>query len=174
MREIEQLEYIINGAETRRWHTVPVLRDERVDSHSFNVAWLCFILQGGNVRPHLLLAALAHDLPEHLFGDIPNPSKRAMGPERAAAWDKMELDSLDSVGLNFDQYLTDEERRVLKLADVLSYGLYVLRERQMGNQLFGTIWDRIRNYLTEVAYSFGGREMVLVNWLDDMWKQANG
>ena len=37
---MEQLDFILNGGETIRYHTTPTLRNQRVDSHSFNVAML--------------------------------------------------------------------------------------------------------------------------------------
>lgn len=184
---IKQLRYIIAGGEVRRWHTVPVLRDQRVDSHSFNVAWLCFILQGGNVRPHLLLAALAHDLPEHRFGDMPAPTKRGLSvklgiPHFRAQYDAMEAEDAETVGLNFEQHLTDAEKRVLKLADSFEYMLYAIRERQLGNQMFGveqdedgkSIIQRIRRYIGETINVGEHVERILADYVNRAWDEANG
>lgn len=182
-----QLNYIIAGGEVRRWHTEPVLREQRVDSHSFNVAWLCYIMQGGNIRPHLLLAALAHDLPEHIFGDMPAPAKRGMAERLGVArfreiYDDMEAEDARRIGLNFEQFLTDNEKRTLKLADSFEYMLYAVRERQMGNQMFGLIQDedgksiveRIRSYIGQTINRDNAVEVTLSAYVNNRWERANG
>lgn len=192
---MEQLDYIINGGETKRFHTVPVLREQCVDAHSFHVAMLVSMIaldapqeeQNGLTVP-LLMAALTHDLAEHKFGDMPAPTKRAIGeevgvPEFRKLYGEMELRSLNAVGLDWEHMLTPTQLRWLKLADAMQGALYCIRERLMGNRLIEICYHNFRSYLRDMCvfermdFIAGDKkpnmEEQILFYIDDMWEQAD-
>ena len=128
-------QYIEDGSEVVRCHTFPTLRPQTVGQHSFAVAWWCAELMDGAPSVDLLMAALAHDLPEAKFGDIPAPAKRAMTGDARGDLENAELDSMYDVGLPwFEGRLTPQERNVLKLADYLELLAYTVREMALGSR----------------------------------------
>jgi 5'-deoxynucleotidase YfbR-like HD superfamily hydrolase len=184
---MEQLDFIINGGETVRFHTWPVLRPQRVDSHSYHVAMLCALMaqdepveRGHGLTVPLLMAALTHDLAEWKVGDMPSPSKRAM-PDYGditfrEVWSGMEQDLLAGVGLDWEALLTPKDLRWLKLADNMQGALYCIRERAMGNQLIAEPYSNFRKYIAELMQVNGENNMEqnIVQYIDDMWEQHNG
>lgn len=127
--------YVEDGGEVVRCHTFPTLRPQTVGQHSFGVAWWCAELSDGAPTADLLMAALAHDLPEAKFGDIPAPAKRTMSKEARLALELAEDDSMVAVGIPlYTGRLTVQERNVLKLADYLELLAYTVREMALGSR----------------------------------------
>lgn len=190
---MEQLEFIINGGETKRYHTWPMLREQNVAAHSFGVAMIYSMLAGQDGAPESgglsvpgLMAALTHDLAEHKMGDLPAPAKRLMPDTISmegdkiyrrtfrASWGKMEQDLLDEQGLSWEGMLAPHEMRWLKAADAMDGALYCIRERQMGNQTIAAVFVNFRSYIREISSGEAGPcEMEIINYIDDMWEQAN-
>lgn len=137
MDQIKQLEFLRAGGEVMRMHTIRMHRRENVAEHSFGVAWLCWIICDGNPTASMLMAAMAHDLPEQKFGDIPSPTKRILGD----ILDDAEQQLMERHNLIFE--ITKDEERVLKTADILDGLLTCLRERQLGNKAVDPMY---RNY----------------------------
>lgn len=186
---MEHLDFIINGAETKRYHTWPTLREQTVGAHSFSVAMLCALMaqeadpeQGEGLTVPLLMAALTHDLPEHKLGDLPAPAKRSMPPLADGRsfrehWGEMEDALLQEVGLDWEHLLGPKQRRWLKLADAMDGALYCIRERAMGNSLIGTVFNNFRSYVQQLLHEPEAEEQMvndIVQYIDDMWEQANG
>lgn len=180
---MEILDYIINGGETKRFHTWPMLREQRVDAHSFHVAMLCALIaqdadpaEGEGLTVPLLMAALVHDLPEHKTGDLPAPAKRNPDVVSRDAWNEMEEQSLRKVGLDWEHALGPKQRRWLKMADAMQGALHCIRERQMGNKLIATVFTNFRSYIRELDAGDSEEAMIIaiIQYIDDMWEQANG
>ena len=125
----ETLEFILNGAAVKRFHTVTVLHEETVGHHSHNVAMMCLLLNPYASR-NLLMAAMFHDLSEHKTGDIPSPAKKEYKITEQVT--SLENDLMVSAGIQFPT-LTEQEERTLKLADIASGMIYCIQEAQMGN-----------------------------------------
>lgn len=158
---MEQLDFIRNAGETRRFHTFPVLRQQNIAEHSWHVVMLLHFLYGQDepgLRVVLLMAGLCHDAAEHIVGDLPAPAKRDMGERIGITgdltfrehWGVMEEAILSKVGLDWDKFLDDEERRRLKLCDAADGALYCVRERAMGNKLIATPFYNFSKYLYEL------------------------
>jgi 5'-deoxynucleotidase YfbR-like HD superfamily hydrolase len=176
---MQTLDFIIFGAETKRFHTWPVLREQRVDSHSFGVAMLCTLMADGKPSANLLLAALTHDLAEHRMGDLPAPAKRLMpanadGVPFRKTWAMLENKILHEEGLGWENYLTPYERRWLALADAMEGCLYCIRERMMGNKYIDVPYTNFRSYIQEQLV-LADEDIVteIVGYITDMWEQAN-
>lgn len=181
------LDFIINGGETVRYHTWPVLRRQNVGEHSFRVAMLCGWLAGQHaegekpvgIGANLLMAALTHDLAEHQMGDLPAPVKRGLpdvipsGDARPFReyWDFLENRLLAEVGLDWAHTLNEYEKRILKLADAACGALYCARERMMGNKLIDPVFDNFYAYATEKAAN-NPEEVELMRHIRNSWAQA--
>lgn len=200
---MKTLEFIRNAGETRRFHTFPVLREQRVDAHSWQVAMLLWYIFGGRepgVRMELIMAALTHDMAEHKVGDLPSPGKRWLDNEYTMvhkddgdvrtfreAWGRMEQGIQADHGQNWECFLTDEEKEILKFCDVAEGALHCIRERALGNQLIAEAFHNFRKYVEEIVSDKArtyevGKESVelwddahdLVDYIDKEWKIVNG
>lgn len=186
---METLDFILNGAETKRYHTWPTLREQTVGAHSFSVAMLVALIAQG-ADPHggegltlpLIMAALTHDLAEHKLGDLPAPAKRSLpalanGMSFRAHWGVMEVELLKGVNLDWEGMLGPQQLRWLKLADSMDGALWCLRERAMGNTLIRTVFSNFRSYIEELSpHSCEETSSVvkdIIAYIDDMWEQAN-
>lgn len=189
---MEQLEFIRNAGETRRFHTFPVIREQNIAEHSWHVTMLLHVIYGQDepgLRSIVLMAALCHDAAEHIVGDIPAPAKRNMaerltptgGVTFKEAWDAMEEEILSTVALDWDKFLTDEERRMLKFCDALDGALYCVRERSMGNQLIVQCFNNFRNYIWQLLVhvesdrtAISDKEWYFFNYVVSEWSKVNG
>jgi 5'-deoxynucleotidase YfbR-like HD superfamily hydrolase len=185
---METLEFIIFGGESKRFHTWPVLKEQRIDSHSFHVAMLCALMARGNdprkgpsLTVPLLMAALTHDLAEHRMADLPAPVKRALPdyPEGSfrKVWGGMENALLAEHDMNWEPQLSTRELRWLKLADAMEGALYCIRERMMGNRYIDVPFHNFRSYIAEIQLQrLNGEEptvLAIISYIDDMWEHAN-
>ncbi len=107
------------------------------------------------IRVPLLMAGMTHDMAEHRVGDLPAPAKRDMDKRLdlkgaqtfRAAWNDMEQDILKEVAFNFEESLSVDELRMLKLADAMEGALYCIRERAMGNTLITPCYLNFAKYI---------------------------
>ena len=114
-----------------RYHTVQTIGRQTVAEHSYHVAMLVLRFTDGNASQELLKAVLYHDLPEVETGDLPATFKWAnLGVVQA----------LNRVEEAFDEKygtsvtLTDEERLILKAADILELVEYCIDQMNLGNR----------------------------------------
>ena len=164
---LEALGFIRQGGQVRRFHNVQTTRMESVAEHSFHVAWLCYILAERKPSKDLVLAALAHDLPEGTLGDLPAPTKRLIG----APLQKLEEQMLDKFGLNFK--LNESDRNIMKQADILDGMLYCLKERTLGNctgDLY-SVYTTYRSYLSGIDKV--PMAWVLMKHIHTLWEELN-
>lgn len=193
----EQLDFIRRGGQTRRFHTFPVIQQQNVAEHSHGVAmlvsWLAQASEPGLGVP-LLMAALCHDLAEHVVGDIPSPAKKAMpdypptesdvagaaptgGGTFSAVFGKIETDLLDENELMWEHLLNETEKRWLALADVAECGLFCIRERMMGNKMLESIMENVMDYMGRLLLDSKQkpteRERELLMYIGDEWEKAN-
>lgn len=140
----KQLDLILKGGQVTRFHTKPTLKAETVAEHSYLVAWLATLVSGHTPRVELVLAALAHDLPEYVLGDLPSPAKRALG--LGPLYREREANLFRGAGMpDYEGALTPEEAEILKFCDNLAGFLKCRFEAQLGNQ---TLESTLKNYRT--------------------------
>lgn len=146
----KRMEFIELGGLTTRCHTMPINHPQSVAAHSFGVAWWCWLLTGCAPSAMLLLAALAHDLAEHITGDIPSPAKALLGIGDLAQ--SVELKHMQEAGIA-GIVLTPQEEHVLKLADSLELAQHCLREKQMGNHhsRVAAMFYNISSYIVDLS-----------------------
>lgn len=143
------LDMILKGGRVARFHTKPVLKEETVAAHSFLVAWVCTLVeQPRTPSALLLLAALAHDLPEFELGDLPSPAKRRLG--LGAAYRAEETNMFRAAGMpDYEHELSKYEQEVLKFADNFAGYLKCVYELQLGNTLLLNTARRYNEYLQD-------------------------
>ena len=139
-----------------RWSLMHSTRAESLSEHTCDTALLAHILcliarryTGTPCRPKTVaVAALYHDAPEIITGDMPTPVKYANAALRDA-YKALEAESVRSMtGLLPEELgeeispfisgelLTAEEKRLLKAADRLSALIKCMEEQRSGNHEF--------------------------------------
>lgn len=143
-----------------RWALMRNSQKENVQEHSHMVAVLAHALAvirrdifGGNVDPgEAAVAALYHDAPEILTGDLPTPVKY-FNPDIQKAYKQVESVSADKLlsmlpdelRPAYDPYLKEEPgavRDLVKAADKLSAYIKCVEELKMGNNEFRQAADQ--------------------------------
>lgn len=180
---IVRLNFIDRGRSTRRFHAMEMHDHQRVDAHSFGVAMFTTIIVpncDAGRRSQLLMAALCHDLPEHITGDVPGPAKRVLNMrEQLHAYEEA---LLGEAGLLY--WLDERDTRVLNLADSADGIAHCIAERRKGNtnarRAFLNYWDYMNDeqglynpLVSTDAPAEEGEETLRV-WLSQNWTAANG
>ncbi len=147
----ERIDFVRAGMGVQRYHQRYTHSIDTVGKHSAGVAlWL--ILMNGDKLPsaQLLAAALVHDLPEWVVGDIPAPAKRAMSSDARADLACVEDRVLKDHGFDYD--LTDNEWRQLKLADYFDGLMFCVEEKRRGNREVFEVGEKYIDYLYGLLY----------------------
>jgi len=141
---IERIGNVRRAAYIKRFHTVPTVGDSQtVGAHSWGVATLL-----NELWPHstkgLLLATLYHDVAEILIGDIPATTKWAY-PEFAEAVARVEAEAEKKLGLAI--ILNPEEKKRLKICDMLELVIFASEQIKLGNHYFEVVFENGVKYL---------------------------
>lgn len=114
---VDRVLLTLEAGRVARYHAAPTVAPQSVGLHSYGVAVLCLHLCGGCASAELLQAALLHDAPEIITGDVPYTTKRN------SPTIKHELEELEERVYDYDVLpfpkLTQAEVATLKLADTL-------------------------------------------------------
>lgn len=145
---------ILSYAHTRRFHTVPTIGYQTVAEHSGRVAMMLMMICE-NPSANLLKAALIHDLPECVTGDIPAPAKWR-NPDLSQALHRIERKFEDDTGLFVE--LNSEEEMLLKFADSLECGFFCVDQMMLGNRNLEPSYHNIINHLNVLFGNSGGME----------------
>lgn len=159
----KRIEFFLDGAETERYHTIRTLQRETVGHHSHGVAMFVVLLGGGEA---VLRAALFHDLAEYVLGDIPSPAKKCYGiGEQVNALEEQLLR-----GVRFDIELGEQNKRMLKFADIFQGMSFCTREVQMGNTKMVSVFYRYKTYAEELIPH--GVEREVFDTLMEIWNEC--
>ena len=154
----------------RRWSLMHSARPETLSEHTAETAilahTLCLIAKevtGTPVRPETVaVAALYHDAPEIMTGDMPTPVKyknerlrsayKALEEESASQMAGLLPPALraEMTGYLTGRCLSDAEKRILKAADRLSALIKCTEEVQAGNREFAAALTQQRAALKEM------------------------
>jgi len=165
---MSKIDFIHNGGLSKRFHTVDTIKTQDIAAHSFGVAWLCEFLSDGKASKNLIMAALAHDLAEHIVGDIPSPSKREMGIVDSLHSYEMTYLRANSLS-KYEEELTQGEAVILKLADNIDGMLFCVRERRLGNKSISVVYGRFLKYALEAV---GERRVEEANLIYGLTKET--
>lgn len=154
----------------QRWSLMHSSRQESLSEHTTDTAilahTLCLIAQevtGTPVRPEVVaVAALYHDAPEIVTGDMPTPVKYRNN-KILSAYRSIELESEELLlnmlppalrspmsGYVTGRVLTEAESKLLKAADRLSALIKCTEEVQAGNREFSSALNQQRTALAEM------------------------
>jgi 5'-deoxynucleotidase YfbR-like HD superfamily hydrolase len=168
---VNRLHMLVRGGQVRRFHTIDTIKDNSVAEHSYHVALLCWLLTIGQPSTDLLLAALMHDIPEFVTGDIPANTKRDLG--LCEKCEELEAGILRSMLEGLEHYrLTGPERRVLQLADCMAGMLQCVRERMLGNRNVEGAYNNWTEYVRELKPV--RHEYDVLDAISGMWRDAGG
>jgi 5'-deoxynucleotidase YfbR-like HD superfamily hydrolase len=162
-----QINFIHAGEATKRFHTVRTIKENTVAGHSFTVIWLLYLLTEGSASSRLIMAGAAHDLAEHIAGDMPSPSKRALDIGRDV--DDLETSLLEEHGFDFP--LSKKDRRLLKMADRMAGALFCVEERSMGNVNVAGPFNNFMDYARELQPV--GVESEMLDIIALKWKEVS-
>ena len=136
-----------------RWHTWPHLKPETLAEHQWNVARIIYAICP-DPSPRLIREALFHDIGEIVSGDTPYPVK-ANNPTLKTEVDRIENQGRLEMCLPWDVpahvELELEEKRILKLADMIDMWEWAMKESMMGNQFAGPVIGRALNHIRTIV-----------------------
>jgi 5'-deoxynucleotidase len=120
-----------DAGSVQRYHTTRTHRRQTIAEHSWGVATLLMMVCD-NPPARLLGAALLHDVPEVITGDVPAPAKWRSKP-LTDALAELEAEWMATFKMEFPE-LDEAEARLLKWADSIELVLWCLEEVEMGNR----------------------------------------
>lgn len=170
---MNKVEFIHAGGGVRRFHTLPMLKEDTVAQHSFGVAWFCSLLMNGSASASILMAALTHDLAEQFTGDLPAPAKRELGLSKQ--FEAYEETQLCMAGIKFP-LLTDSEKRTLKMADCMDGAMRCATEVKLGNAFAGKPFHRFISYINELSptpFEYGLLQEILTYFEGDSGEEIH-
>ena len=153
-----------------RWGLMRNIRNENLCEHSTDVAFLAHALSlikneyfNGSVDPaRVAAAALFHDTPEIMTGDLPTPVKYH-NREISAAYKSVEKTARSKLLSMLPDRLVphyrplmecdlpEEEQKIIKAADKLAALIKCLEEQQLGNAEFKQAAISLRKILDDMA-----------------------
>ena len=152
----------------QRWGLMRNTFQENIQEHSHMVAVLAHVLAmidrelcGGNADPdRCAAAALFHDAPEILTGDLPTPIKYANDDIRTAYRQVEEVSARKLLSMlppeiqaGYEPLLLETDdavRQIVKAADKLSAYIKCVEELKAGNQEFATAAAQTRDALEQM------------------------
>lgn len=165
------LDMLMRSSRTKRWHNRSTLHIQTVGEHTYNVLWLLVYITEGKVSPALMNAALAHDMPEYVTGDVPKLVKELPGIRQALeAQERVVFDQLGFPAFQ-ESNLTGPDQVLLKWADALDGALFCAWELKMGNRLLEGPFKHYLDYL-EVLNQGGlhmPRARAILAHLNEVW-----
>lgn len=174
----QQVRALFDGSSVKRFHTIPTVSENTVGQHSHGVAMMCMLLTGCACSANLLMAALTHDLAEQYVGDVPSPSKRALGVREELG--NIEDALLATVRFVFELEPADE--KILKLADCADGMLFCAKERMLGNRskMINYAYNNYSKYVAAAMDTLPRDGVVmtkavyLFKAIDTIWEENNG
>lgn len=157
------------GNNVKRFHTTHRTQEETVGHHSANVCAILLRLVPDCSR-EMLVAALMHDIPESYTGDVPAPFKWDH-PDIAKGLKEGELAYISANEIPHP-HLTEFEKDMLKVADMVDLVLSSLEEMGRGNQYARELVSNGQQYLIDMELEQDVFETigVMVGEVKDRWQ----
>ena len=162
------IEIQFRASNIKRYHIDPLIGEQNVGHHSYRVAQLVRYITNDDCSKALICAALDHDVPEVVIGDMPFGVKNTL--KLKELMDKVGDEYLSSLELLMS--LTEKEQVILKTADILEAGLFGAEQLDMGNKQGAIILFRVLN--TFKGKQLEGRVAVLVMMLERSYLNSQG
>lgn len=148
-KSVSKLLLIRKGHSVKRCHTEPIIGSYCVGQHSAGVAALLLAFTDGEASVHLLKAALYHDIPECVLGDIPAPAKWYNTEETQKALDLTEKHFVHDQELFVP--LRERELELLYIADKMELMFFCKEQRDMGNTHVDHMFNKLVGRLEELG-----------------------
>lgn len=139
----------------KRYHTWPVIREQTVAEHSWQVARIygaMFELTSASVYYYILF----HDCGEIVSGDLPYPIK-SLNLNLKEEMDEIERLARQEMGI-YIPTLTDEQSLRVKIAHFIEMWEYGMEELYRGNRFASPIATRCFNAANQLARSLNKNE----------------
>ena len=148
-----KIKFLREAAAVRRCHTIPIIGNYEVGSHTFNMLSMLRIIFPEASRS-LIWAILEHDVPERLTGDIPSPVKW-FGLINRKELKVLESEILECVlGKDHEKDLSPEELKILVTLDIFELALFCRDQLMLGNRNLESMLSRIHNFVKRNAGNF--------------------
>tara|TARA_R110000823_G_scaffold154417_1_gene285290 strand:- start:655 stop:1176 length:522 start_codon:yes stop_codon:yes gene_type:complete len=162
-----KLQRIRNGGNVKRYHTIPIIREQNNAAHSWGVAVL-FDQLWGVKSMNGVRASLYHDCAEYLTGDLPAPIKKS-SKEVTKVIKQLEDDFNAELDIAID--INKEDQVKVKFCDCLEGALFCLEELEMGNKMIINVFSRYMEYLREQINEH--KQLKEVEWtIEQLTKEA--
>jgi 5'-deoxynucleotidase YfbR-like HD superfamily hydrolase len=158
-KELENLSEILRGGAIKRYHTLEIIGEQSVASHSWGVAIILQYLSP-NIRKSCVFKALTHDVAELYTGDIPAPVK----------WEEPELvQVLKNIEQRWEQKLdvseysekmSSEEKILFKQADMFELLFFCVRQRRLGNANMNIVFSNGVEFLANQDLNERGSKLL--------------
>ncbi len=135
------------GGGVKRFHTMPLVGEQTVASHTWGVLQLLTEISDIPLRPQFLAYALYHDVAEYDTGDAPSHLKRRM-PQIKELLDEAEDKVIGELGIRY--LITTYEQTLLKVADLMEMLLFVRDQELVGNRNLDVVWERVMLWLGKI------------------------
>lgn len=152
------------AGQVRRYHTWPVLRQQQVDSHTWQVMRL-YVELFGRPDESVWEYILFHDVAEVGTGDTPSDVK-TRNPKLKECLDRAEEGVLESMGIRLPKIKYEEFVKV-RVCDRLERFEFALEELNMGNKYAEPILRGARTAVEDSAAALGPVEARRISaWVD--------
>jgi 5'-deoxynucleotidase YfbR-like HD superfamily hydrolase len=167
------------AGEITRYHTWPRVREQSIGEHSWQLARIVQTVWPWCPK-HVLVYCIFHDLGEMGTGDVPFPIKRD-NPDLKRVMDTLEQETILNMfefwGMENNKAITDDEKRIVKLCELLEMTEWAHGEVARGNLMawpvvirceenFSKIYGEIHQTLGEV----GPRLLVYREAMEDRFR----
>lgn len=158
------------GGSVKRFHTWPTIGDQTVAAHTWGVLAIILAIEP-NASGALLRRAIYHDLAEYDTGDVPSSAK----------WASMELKKMmDKVEDHFnhlhnfpgDETLTDLEKDILKMADLMEMLWFCYEQYMIGNRGLIVVYARVVEAIAKRTWIQGSYRLqadYMLGELEQLW-----
>lgn len=143
-----------SGGAVRRYHTWPVIHQQTVAEHSWNLARILHTIWP-DAPVGAILHAIYHDVGEVATGDIPFPVKRE-NPDLKVTMDRLEVDAMLSMGISY--HIGDIElwHKRAKICDMIEMWEFGQDELLLGNHHARPIVEKTYQVILEMANDGSG------------------
>ena len=172
-KSVSVVDAILGMSAVKRYHGRNTIKTQTLADHSARVAQLAFFLalefyEGDYAKANYVCTlGLFHDLPESLMEcDVPTPVKLQGGigmklkAVETNAVEKLFPDNTYLQNLCME-VASEEDFRLMKLADLLDLGLYVWEEKQLGNQTLDILWTVFERELAKQPQALQELDLVI-------------
>lgn len=160
----KQLDLMLAGGLTKRYHTIDTVRQQNVAEHTFFAMSIALVVYDKDTALELLPFLLVHDITEAVTGDLPATVKKEHNVVKLM-FDNIEHEVYASAGISI-RPMPDDLRRKLKVCDYLEGMLYCAREIKRGNMAIVQTYNNFLSYVE--TFDPQGKELEVLNYIQEM------